>query len=297
MIDSGVCLFAYSNQQLDYIKLAVLSAMSAKKQLNNIPVCLITDTAGEKYMLKNIPKHVSCVFDHVIIAPAADSQNIRLHFDSPWQKFYADFKNRNKHLVYELTPFNKTLLMDCDFLLYNNQYLNLFKSNTKLSMYKSAVDLVMSPPAAAEQRLNPKGIDMFWSTVVYFEKSKLSEIFFNLWAHISENYEFYTTRYQFPDGLFRTDFCVSIASHIMADFSNNTFIQDMPDSPMTFMSQRDEIVNVSTDHSGLVLLSNNRKEQWRDIAVKHVNTNLHLMNKKSMLRHYDALLVSFQNEP
>ena len=40
--EKGVCFFAYNNEQIDYINLAVLAAKFAKKHLG-LPVCVITD--------------------------------------------------------------------------------------------------------------------------------------------------------------------------------------------------------------------------------------------------------------
>ena len=55
---------------------------------------------------------------------------------------------------------------------------------------------------------------MWWSTVVYFDRSE-SKMFFDTWAHIANNYDFINNRITF-NKLFRTDYCVSIAGPIQA---------------------------------------------------------------------------------
>ena len=41
--NNGVTFFAYNNEQIDYIKLAVLAASAVKKHMKNNQTCLITN--------------------------------------------------------------------------------------------------------------------------------------------------------------------------------------------------------------------------------------------------------------
>ena len=41
--NNGIVFFAYNNEQIDYIKLAVLAASAVKKHMKNNQTCLITD--------------------------------------------------------------------------------------------------------------------------------------------------------------------------------------------------------------------------------------------------------------
>ena len=49
----GICLFCYNNEQLDYSRFALLSAVYAKKQLG-LPVTIITDDGTQDWMEQNL---------------------------------------------------------------------------------------------------------------------------------------------------------------------------------------------------------------------------------------------------
>jgi len=44
--NNGVTFFAYNNEQIDYIKLAVLAASAVKKHMKNNQTCLITNKSS-----------------------------------------------------------------------------------------------------------------------------------------------------------------------------------------------------------------------------------------------------------
>ena len=45
----GVCFFAYNNDQLDYVSMAITAALYVKKYLK-LPVALITDEGTEQWL-------------------------------------------------------------------------------------------------------------------------------------------------------------------------------------------------------------------------------------------------------
>jgi hypothetical protein len=45
---TGVCFFAYNNEHIDYVQLAVLAAAYVKKHMKHNTTCLITDEGTYK---------------------------------------------------------------------------------------------------------------------------------------------------------------------------------------------------------------------------------------------------------
>ena len=225
--ESGICMFAYNNEKMDYIKFAHIAAAYVKRNMKNNKTCLITDNGSYGYLKDSIPTefHESC-FDHVVIQDVEHSANPRRHFDSPWTEFSTQFSNSNKHDVINLTPFEKTMLIDTDYFVMNDFYDHIFETNVPIAMHKYARYMEHQPPYLNEQTLNEAGIHHWWSTVVYFDQSEESRIFFDTWEHVKDNWDYYHLLYQFPPGLFRTDFCVSIANHVMNGFNENNFIHN-----------------------------------------------------------------------
>tara|TARA_X000001036_G_scaffold7654_3_gene6886 strand:- start:4458 stop:5375 length:918 start_codon:yes stop_codon:yes gene_type:complete len=286
----GICMFAYNNQELDYIKFASLASRYAKHYMNGIKVALITDEGTENWLNETkSQQEIQSLFDYIIINNVPHEMNMRKHMDSPWTEFNAQFTNTNKHKVFELTPFKKTLLLDTDFLIMNDFYEYLFKTDIPVGMHRYAEYIGGEHPYVNEITLNEGGIQHWWSTIVYFDQSEQSKIFFDMWAHVKEHWEYYSLLYQFPKSLFRTDFCVSIAAHLMNGFTTEEFVHDYLNTPLLNMDQKDDIIGINS-HDDIIFLKHNRVEQWKNILVRHTQQNLHIMNKRALDRHYFGLL-------
>ena len=290
--ERGVCFFAYNNEQIDYVALAVLAAKYVKKYLD-LPVCLITDEGTDAWLQKSQnTDDTRSAFDYIVITEDEMRQNIRRHHDSPWTEFTAQFSNSNKHKIWEYSPFEKTLLLDLDYIIKTDFLLSAFDNIEGVAMFDHAITIQNQVPAPSECKLYDAGIKMWWSTVVYFDRSEFSELFFDTWAHVADNYEYYQYLYNFPAKLFRTDFCVSIAAHILNGMQDGDTINNFYGVPMINMSQKDDIVDVN-DLQDWIFLAANVREPWKNILVKHNNLDTHIMNKRALDRMRPKLLEMF----
>jgi len=185
------------------------------------------------------------------------------------------------------------LLIDTDYIIQNNFYDYIFDTDIPVSMHRGARYLEHQLPYLNEITLSDGGVNHWWSTVVYFDQSEESKMFFDLWTHVKDNWDYYHLLYQFPPALFRTDFCVSIAAHIMNGFNENNFIHDFLGIPLVNMDQKDDIVEIQ-DIDSWILLSHDRKEQWKNTLTKNIDTNLHAMNKRALSRHSSTIIKKLQ---
>ena len=127
----GIVLFAYDSGY-EYVKIANVSAALAKTHLG-LPVTLITDVFGA---LKANMKYI----DNVIVceSPDSDTRSFRETHDKSVRKI--EWKNFNRARVYDLTPYEQTLLIDCDFMINSRALINLFKKTSFQSpMYTEAM--------------------------------------------------------------------------------------------------------------------------------------------------------------
>ncbi len=294
--ENGICFFAYNNDQLDYVRFAHIAAGYVKANMKNNKTCLITDDGTYEWLKQSVDQkwHDIC-FDHVVVSnPNHSTTNNRKHFDSPWAEFSAPFKNSNKHDIFTLSPFEKTILFDTDYIVKNNFYDYIFETQHSLAMHRTATYLEHQPPYMNEITLADGGIHHWWSTVVYFDKAQYeAEIFFNIWSHVKDNWEYYGLLYQFPKGLFRTDFCVSIAAHLLNGYNDGEFVHDFMSIPMRNMDQKDDVIKINSLNDW-TLLSHNRQEQWKNILSRNQDFNLHVMNKRSLDRHSKELIDLLQ---
>lgn len=294
MTTTGVAFFAYNNTKIDYAKLSVLAARYVKRYMKHSNTCLITDQWTWDWLIDTTKDiRTEDAFDEVILANVEHPSNIRSNYDSPWTKFKSEFKNSNKHKVIDYTPYDRTLLLDIDFIVQNNDLDYIFDTNASVAMYQDAESITGLLPAPNEQRLYEHGIPMLWSTAIYFDKHHPdSRMFFDLWEHISENYDFYKFLYGFPGTLYRTDYCVSIAAHIMNGMNNSDVISALP-GKMINMSQKDDIAKINSLDDWIYLI-NDRQENWKDSMARVHGENVHVMNKRSLERHYPYIMSLFE---
>tara|TARA_B100000579_G_scaffold435720_1_gene459707 strand:- start:832 stop:1740 length:909 start_codon:yes stop_codon:yes gene_type:complete len=292
--DKGICFFAYNNDEIDYVQLAHIAAGYVKANMSNNKTCLITDKGTYNYFKDTVDnKFRDACFDQVILTDFVNSTNPRRHYDSPWTEFTAQFNNSNKHKIFEYTPFEKTLLLDIDYIVKNNFYDYIFDTKFPLAMHRESQYLQYEPPYMNEITLSDGGVHHWWSTVVYFDQSFESKTFFDTWAHVKDNWDYYHLLYQFPPALFRTDFCVSIACHLLNGYNENNFVHDFLGTRMRNMDQKDDLIEVKSLNDW-IFLSHVRKEVWKNILVRNQDLNVHVMNKRALTRHATPIIESLK---
>ena len=291
----GVCFFAYNNDQLDYVKMAILASKYVKKNLN-LPVCLITDAGSESWLEEtHSKKAINDAFDYIVITNDEMKNNNRRHFDSPWTNFSAQFNNSNKHKIYQYSPFEQTLLLDIDYIVKTDVLLKYFNEQYPVCMFDNALTIRNELPMDRERFLFDAGIKMWWSTVVYFDRSDYSELFFNTWAHVADNYEFYQYLYNFPSKLFRTDYCVSIAVHILAGMQDNQVqLGNFDNTALVNVSQKDDIIETQ-GIDNWIIIAHSQKEEWKNILVNSYKQDIHVMNKRALERVLPDLMGLFND--
>lgn len=288
--DSGILLIAYNNGKIDYEKLALISARCVKLYMTNNHVTLLTDQPTFEALKKELPPELAAkTFDHVIIDNVTHERNTRTHRDSPWNEFTTQFNNKNKHSIFNKSPYEKTLMIDVDYLIGNDTLDAIFNTDSEVAMYKQAISVRNYRPRIWEQKLHPDGIDMWWSTAVYWRSdSELAKLFFGVWEHVKENYNYYKWLYKFPGVLFRTDYAVSIAVHILNGHRHGNLIHELPGKVMLFSEQIDDIADFKKIND-MLLVCPDPKELWKNIASRIKNENVHVMNKMAILRHYPKI--------
>jgi len=114
----GAVLVAQNNSTIDYVKLSVFSAKRIKKFLD-IPVSIMTDSRG--YLESQYPDHP---FDQIIDIPADGNYFQRRFNDGSLSSKILEWKNLSRYLVYDLTPYDTTLVLDVDYII-NSSVLKL----------------------------------------------------------------------------------------------------------------------------------------------------------------------------
>jgi hypothetical protein len=152
-------------------------------------------------------------------------------------------------------------------------------------MGHSMTDLTGERGGILDSRVSETGIHMFWATTVMFDKSVESEFFFKLVDFIKDNYVYYADLFRFNPKQFRNDIAFSVAKHIMNGFETE-FAYTLP--PILTVFDKDILHAVDNDRlTFLVSQPNDVASFW---AATTAGTDVHVMNKQSIIRNADRLL-------
>lgn len=277
-MSKGAFLIARNNGHIDYVKQAVFLAKRIKQYLD-IPITVATDSV--EYLESVFGTED---FDQVIQLEYTQESNARYFFDGALSKKTASFKNNNRASAYDLTPYDETLLLDTDYVISNDLLASCFTSKSDFLIYKKSGDVAKVRDESEFDKISNTSVDFYWATVVFFRKTETNETFFNLVAHIEQEWNHYRRVYQITSSLFRNDFAFSIAIHIMNGFQSGDFAQELPGS-MMYTTDKDLLWQLNGDK--MMFLVEKKDYLGEYTALSTQGQTIHVMNKISLNRIID----------
>ena len=281
----GILIFAHNNRDVDYALMSIVSGHLAGKYLQ-VPVSLITDKFTIQWMKQSkIYQKAKLVFDKIIEIEKPVTDNQRNLHDGVENKL-VPFINSNRYSAYELTPYDRTLLIDSDFLIFSNTLENYWDVDSDILISSAINDIYDQKRLGYHDRyISDTGIHLYWATTVMFSKSEYSKTFFNLVDQIRENYQYYSDLFRFDSRQYRNDIAFSIAKHILDGYETD-ITSSLP--PVLSTLDKDVLLDVSTSGKLTMLVSPNLDSNY--IAASVNNVDIHVMNKQSLIRQSDKLL-------
>ena len=193
----GVVLFAFNTSEVNYVKIAEQSARLIHHNLN-LPVTLITDS-----------KEPTENFDTVITV-----EHTHVNYKNSEQQ---EWRNADRFNAYELSPYDETLLLDCDYLVLNQNLLKLFDQEFDYRLQHN--NIMLGDPSTAPHVMGMTSLPFVWATVIAFKKTNKTQQLFNLVGRIQRNYQYYTLLYNINDRSFRNDYAFAIANNILNGYT------------------------------------------------------------------------------
>ena len=279
----GAFLIARNNSQIDYVKQAVFLAKRIRKYLD-IPTTILTDSA--EYIRTDFGVDI---FDRIIPCKVEKQQNQRLYFDGSMHQRQATFNNRNRSQVFDLSPYDETLLLDTDYIISNSLLKNCFDSQDDFLIYKDSTDVAQVRDEQEFKYISDTGVPFYWATCVFFRKTQTNKVYFNLLQHIEKEWDHYRRVYQITSALFRNDFAFSIAIHIMNGFQEGLFAKPMP-GKMMYTTDRDILWQLDNDQMTFLVEKKNYLGEYT--ALKTKGQTIHVMNKYSLGRMIDLEMAN-----
>jgi hypothetical protein len=194
-MNRGALLFAFNTETIDYFSMAVYTAKRINHFLN-LPVTVVTD---------NIENTLNCdyQFDNVIYT-SSNKTNYKQ------QQIWI---NKGRYEAYAHSPYDETLLLDTDYIVNSDKLLTLFNLYDDFACHNSTNFLF--DPDKDQESIGRYGFNTLWATVVCFRKTKRVNQIFYCMKMIQDNYDHYIKLYGMYSTMFRNDYALGIAHHIV----------------------------------------------------------------------------------
>ena len=251
-MSTGVLMYCFNTPHTAYHRIAERSIALIQKNLG-LPITLVTDPATHNSMAdsKNI--------DYKIIGKAnvSNSRFYRGH-TVPWY-------NMERARAYEHSPYDCTLLLDCDYFCYTPNLLELTKTDYDFLLHDRVNDITgLNRIQTSFESILP----IVWATVVMFKRTERVKMIFDMIQYVQNNYEHFKNLYRIRFRNYRNDYAFAIALHqLSGQLKANHFIP----TPMNMLPHEYDVLEC-TDR-GIVYKYNNKVNLLAD-------TDVHVLDKE-----------------
>ena len=256
---TGALIFAFNNEQTDYLSMAAWSAKNIHRHLG-IPVAVVTD-------YENPPGD----FDYVI-----NSQP-----QSGGTRYFEDYNqtvtwnNASRVDAYTLSPWERTLVLDADYVVASSDLKTILECDTDFMCHKAAVNLAGGYPLTGLNVFGRHNIPMYWATVMMFRRSNTAQYIFDCMNMIRDNWQHYRDLYQIDKKTYRNDFALTIAVGIVSGHTGQ--IDQIPWPLWTAMPDT-VLTSNGPDYYTINYLDNNQKPK----NMGWTGMDFHAMGKKQL---------------
>ena len=245
---SGIIIFNFATH-IDYTKIAEKCVSQCKKHLKQVPIMSVGQpiAGADLHHALEVPQHNKKVFNGI---------------SKVWH-------NLARHHAYDISPWQTTVVIDSDYMIFSNQLQKLLKSKQQILMHRQWYDIANNTTTVT--RVGNSAIDMLWATVLKFDRTPEVEKFFLLWRRVIKHYHYYAKLFGFSSHVIRNDYAVSIALKQLMDFGEVEHCV----IPWDIHTTRDTIKVKSFSENGIRLSDNH--------SVFDVTSDCHVLDKESLL--------------
>ena len=229
----GIVAFAVNTETTNYVEIAERTLKLASKTL---------------------------ALPYTILSPEVNISNKRFDIDS---NQFVQWNNFDRHSVYELSPYDETLVIDVDYLILDNSLNRIFDTSWDYLLQRHSYALTQEWPST----MGPNSLPFVWATVFAFRKTFRSKLFFHLVSRVQDNYEYYRNLFNIVERNYRNDYAFAIADYIINGYTKCG--QSIPENMLTV----DQVITSITVRGSQLII----KDQNRSYVIPR--TNIHVMSK------------------
>jgi hypothetical protein len=178
---TGALIFAINNGATDYEAMARWSAHNIERHLG-IPTHIITD----RECIGNNTRHFTDL-GHVV-----------------WH-------NASRVDAYDLTPWDRTLLVDADYVIATDQLAPLLEADQDFLAHRGAYAATGCNDFVGLNSFGEHCMPMWWATVMIFRRSNHAARIFDAMRMVRDNWVHYRRLYKIRQATYRNDHALSIA--------------------------------------------------------------------------------------
>lgn len=245
---TGALIFALNNDQIDYVSMAQWSA-------------------------KNIERHLG-IPTHIVTNQQVETTGT----NGRWFEDYGTnvvWHNESRVNAYELSPWDRTLVIDADYIVASDQLQVLLNSDEEFLAHRMAYDVTDVNDFSSLNYFGANRMPMWWATVMMFQRSNHARLIFESMTMIRDNWKHYKQLYKNNSPSYRNDHALSIALGIV-----NGHTVNHPGIPWGLASLTPEhtLTKLDTDEYRVDYVNREQKRQW--ITIK--NQDFHAMGKRDL---------------
>jgi hypothetical protein len=241
---TGALIFARNNEHTDYVSMAHWSAKNIQRHLG-IPTHIVTDDSRTD----------------------SGSRHFADVGTSAWH-------NTNRMDAYRLSPWDRTLVLDADYVVASNQLQSIIDCNADFLAHRWAYDVTGCNDFQGLNWFGAVGMPMWWATVMVFNKSTQAKLIFETMAMIRDNWTHYRNIYKNSIPSYRNDHALSIALLIV-----NGHTLDHPNIPWQLASLTPEhrLTQIEQDRYRVDFVNSEGKARWLELRQ-----DFHAMGKQQL---------------
>jgi len=241
---TGVLIFARNNEQIDYEAMASWSARNIERHLG-IPTHIVTDNS----------------------APATNARHFTDVGSVTWH-------NLNRMDAYRLSPWDRTLVLDADYVVASNQLQAVLEVDQDFLAHRWAYDVTGCNTFDGLNYFGNNRMPMWWATVMMFRKSRHAELIFDSMQMIRDNWTHYRNLYKNTNTTYRNDHALSIALGIV-----NGHTLDHASIPWALASLTPEhkLTQIDQDRYRVDFVNTENKSRWVELRQ-----DFHAMGKQQL---------------
>jgi len=189
-MNKGVLLYCFDTPEIKYHSILERCVGLVKENLK-LPVTVVTDFRTFKQI-----KPVGFV-NYKLIEPELGNT-----------KMGKTWINADRHMSYELSPYDVTLVLDIDYFCFSDNLLQFMDTKYDFLIPSHAHDLT-NRGSFDHRRWSM--IPMVWATVFVFKKTEKAKRIFSMIKYVKKHYSYFNNLYRIYSSNLRNDYVFAIA--------------------------------------------------------------------------------------